>query len=132
MPHFLKLCSIMADGIAFHASTSQDTSISFVGARRCPAGVSDGMPSIIQFSQECRIFCLNGRLMLTSSGCTSGVRPPGITATSMSRRCSSCHTASVRWTWQLSQTSRRRLPQFSRGNVARTQSMQPVIQIIIM
>ena len=34
--------------------------------------------------RESSICCLKGRLLLTSSGCTGGVRPPGITATSMS------------------------------------------------
>ena len=47
-------------------------------------GLQEWAPSIIQCSHKCRICCLNGRLMLTSHGCTGGVWPPGITATSMS------------------------------------------------
>ena len=48
---------------------------------------------------------LNGLLRHLSNGCRTGVRPPGITATSILRRCRSAFTDSVRWAQKESQTS---------------------------
>ena len=73
MPYFLKLYSIMADGIAPHVFTSHCTRISLAGARRLPSGMSVVNHPV-----------LPPAVVLTLSSCTSGVIPPRITPTSMS------------------------------------------------
>ena len=78
----MKLYSIMADGIALHAFTSHCTK-NILGRRTTAATGNERRESSSAHTDNC-ICCLNGRLIPTSSSCTSVVRPPGITATSMS------------------------------------------------
>ena len=66
-------------------ATSSQVSVSdYESSASLTVGLWEWAPWIIKCSHKCCICCLNGRLMLTSHGCTDGVRPPGITVTSMS------------------------------------------------
>ena len=69
-----------------------------------PAGVNSNGPVIIHAKYFFRRWSLNGLFRLLSKGCKTGVRPPGMTATSMLRRWRSLLTASVRWALNESHT----------------------------
>ena len=75
------------------------------GAISDPAGVNLKGP-VISHERYClRMLSLNGLLTHLSKSCSTGVKPRGITATSIFRRCKSSLTGSVRWAWNESQTS---------------------------
>ena len=87
----------------------------FRGAFFFPAGVYSKGPVIIQLRYFRRMLSLNGLLRHLSNGCRTGVRPPGMTATSILRRCRSAFTDSVRWARKESQTSSDRSSQGFHG-----------------
>ena len=113
--HVLNDLLTISSGVSSHDCFTQRRTRFFDGAFFFPAGVYSKGPVIIQLRYFRRMLSLNGLLRHLSNGCRTGVRPPGITATSILRRCRSAFTDSVRWAWKESQTSSDRSSQGFHG-----------------
>ena len=81
-------------GIPAHASLIHLRTRFLLGAFFFPAGVNSNGPGVIHAKYFRRTLSLNGLFRHLSKGCTTGVRPPGITATSMFRCFRSSFTES--------------------------------------
>ena len=71
---------------------------------------------------------LKGLFRHLSKGWRTGVRPPGITATSILRRCNASFTDSVRWARKESQTNSDRSPVGFLGMQVRIHSFTPIMK----
>ena len=127
IPHVLNDLLTISSGISSHDCFTQRRTRFFDGAFFFPAGVYSKGPVIIQLRYFRRMLSLNGLLRHLSNGCMTGVRPPGITATSILRRCRSAFTDSVRWARKESQTSSDRSSRGFRGKQVRIHSFTPEI-----
>ena len=70
-----------------------------------PAGVNSKGPIIIHDWYSLLILSLKTFFRHLSNGCRTGIRPMGITATSIFCCCNTSLTDSVRWAWKESQTN---------------------------
>ena len=127
IPHVLNDLLTISSGISSHDCFTQRRTRFFDKAFFFPAGVYSKGPVIIQLRYFRRMLSLNGLLRHLSNGCRTGVRPPGITATSILRHCRSAFTDSVRWAWKESQTSSDRSSRGFRGKQVRIHSFTPEI-----
>ena len=93
-------------GISAHAAMIQRRTRSLLGAFFLPAGVNSNGPDIMHAKYFRRTLSLKGLLRHLSKGCKTGVRPQGITATSMFRYFRSPFTESVKWAQNESHTRR--------------------------
>ena len=83
IPQVMKDFLTISWGISAHAALIQRRTRFLLGAFFLPAGVNSNGPDIIHAKYFRRTLSLKGLLRHLSKGCTTGVRPPGITATSM-------------------------------------------------
>uniref|UniRef100_A0A6B0V6L6 Putative secreted protein n=1 Tax=Ixodes ricinus TaxID=34613 RepID=A0A6B0V6L6_IXORI len=104
MPVFLKLLTMMSAPIIPHASAIQLHSCSTDGLLILPAGVRSCWPSAIHSAYNLRTLSLNGLFKDTSKGCSTEVRPPGMTARSVRSSLNFARTGSTRWPRKLSRT----------------------------
>ena len=108
IPQVLKDFLTISLGISAHAALIQQRTRSQLGAFFLPAGVNSNGRDIIHAKYFWHTLSLKGFLRHLSKGCTTGVRPPGITATLMFLCFRSPFTESVKWTRNESHTRRER------------------------
>ena len=81
IPQVLKDLLTNSWGISAHASLIHPRTRFLLGTFFFLAGVNSNGPDVIHAKYFRRTLSLNGFLRHLSKGCTTGVRPPGITAT---------------------------------------------------
>ena len=96
IPQVLKDFQTISSGISAHAVLIQRRTRFLLGAFFLPAGVNSNGLDIIHAKYFRRTLSLKGLLRHLSKGCKTGVRPPGIIATSMFRWFRSPFTESVK------------------------------------
>ena len=96
MPQDWKDLLTMSAGISCQASFTQRRTRLRVGAFFLPASVNSNGPVISHDWYFLLMLSLNGLFRHLSKGCSTGVKPPGITATSIFRRWRLLFTESVR------------------------------------
>ena len=127
MPQDWKDLLTMSAGISCQASFTQRRTRLRVGAFFLPAGVNSNGPVISHDCYFLLILSLNGLFRHLSKGCSTGVKPPGITATSIFRRWRLLFTESVRWPRNESHTNKDRSSPGFRGKQLRIHSLTPTI-----
>ena len=96
IPQVLKDLMTISWGISAYASLIHLRTRFLLGAFFFSAGVNSNGSDAIHAKYFRRTLSLNGLFRHLSKGCTTGVRPPGITATSMFRCFRSSFTESVK------------------------------------
>ena len=126
IPQVLKEFLTISSGISAHAVLIQRRTRFLLGAFFLPAGVNSNGPDIIHAKYFRRTLSLKGLLRHLSKGYKTGVRPPGIIATSMFRWFRSPFTESVKWARNESYTRRELSP---RGKLCLIHSLTPCSSI---
>ena len=127
MPQDWKDLLTMSAGISCQASFTQRRTRLRVGAFFLPAGVNSNGPVISHYWYFLLMLSLNGLFRHLSKGCSTGVKPPGITATSIFRCWRLLFTESVRWPRNESHTNKDRSSPGFRGKQLRIHSLTPTI-----
>ena len=119
---------VLKDFLRFstHAALIQRRTRFLLGTFFLPAGVNSNGPDIIHAKYFRRTLSLKGLLRHLSKGCTTGVRPPGITATSMFHCFRSPFTELVKWARNESHTRRECS---ARGKLCLIHSLTPCLSI---
>ena len=105
MPQVLKDFMTISAGISCQASFTHQRTRFLVGAFFLPDGVYSNGPLIIHTKYFLWMLSLNGLFKHLSSGCKTGVRPLGMTATSIFLCFRAALTSSVKWARKESHTN---------------------------